>query len=313
MLGVRSPSPASSTTAAGANWVSSGALAVGDDRAERDPVEEVLEPATARQREPWGADRERSHAKAGVGQEEQAAGLHDRELLFELDVEAVKRPGAVREQLVELAGGDRRGRAYVAVALADQHDLDPSERVGERVEDHEPGPCRRVHRALAGAGGHQRDPPGAGRGEPGRRGRARRFRQLETQLLMGNVAGQRRADEGPGARRGQQPIAREVVVAQSREHRELDVLRATEVVEDPVPAAGNAGLPGRRVRAGLEQRMLDRVRVRDERAQPDQLDRGGRFQHERDLTGGVGQVMPEAVMERLDRVPDRMGVEPVDQ
>ena len=108
-------------------------------------------------------------------------------------------------------------------------------------------------------------------------------------------------------------IAGQVVVPQAGEHRELDVLCATEVVEDPVPAAGNAGLPGRRVQTRLEQRMLDRVRVGDERAEARQLDRGGRVQRDRDLARRVGQVVAEAVVERLDRVPDRMGVEEVDE
>lgn len=59
--------------------------------------------------------------------------------------------------------------------------------------------------------------------------------------------------------------------------------------------------------------MLDGVGVGDERAETGQLDGGGRVQRDRDLARRVGEMMAKAVMERLDRVPDRMGVEEVDQ
>ena len=59
--------------------------------------------------------------------------------------------------------------------------------------------------------------------------------------------------------------------------------------------------------------MLDRIRVRDERTEPGELDGGGRVQRHRDLARGIGQVVTEAVVQRLDRVPDRVGVEEVDE
>jgi hypothetical protein len=130
---------------------------------------------------------------------------------------------------------------------------------------------------------------------------------------MGDVAGARRPDVGTREGRAQQAIAGQVVVAQAGEHRELDVLVATEILDDPFPAAGNARLTRRRVRARLEQRVVDRVHVGDERAEAGEFDGRGGVQHDGDLARGVGEMVAEAVMKRLDRVADRRGVEEVDK
>jgi hypothetical protein len=59
--------------------------------------------------------------------------------------------------------------------------------------------------------------------------------------------------------------------------------------------------------------VFDHVGVGDERTQSSELDRGGRVQRDRDLARGVGQVMSQAVVERLDRVPDGRCIEEVDE
>ena len=63
------------------------ALGVGDDRAEQDKIEEMLDTPTARQRQPRRADGERPHAEAGVGSQDEIAHLDHRDLLGELNVE----------------------------------------------------------------------------------------------------------------------------------------------------------------------------------------------------------------------------------
>jgi hypothetical protein len=59
--------------------------------------------------------------------------------------------------------------------------------------------------------------------------------------------------------------------------------------------------------------VLDGVDVGDERAETGELDGGGGVQRDGDLTRRVREMVAEAVVERLDRVADRMGVEEVDQ
>ena len=59
--------------------------------------------------------------------------------------------------------------------------------------------------------------------------------------------------------------------------------------------------------------MVDRVRALDERAEARQLDGGRGVQRDRDLELGGGDVMTVRVVQRLDRVADRVGVEEVDE
>ena len=51
----------------------------------------------------------------------------------------------------------------------------------------------------------------------------------------------------------------------------------------------------------------------DERAETGELDGGGSVHRDRDLARRVGEMVAEAVVKRLDRVADGMGVEEVDQ
>ena len=59
--------------------------------------------------------------------------------------------------------------------------------------------------------------------------------------------------------------------------------------------------------------MVDRVRALDERAEARELDGGLRVERDRDLEPRVGHVVAVRVVERLDRVADRVGVEEVDE
>ncbi|WP_156027914.1 hypothetical protein [Candidatus Solirubrobacter pratensis] len=111
---------------------------VGQDRAERHAVEEVLEPASAGEREPRRADGEGGHAEAGVGGEEEPGAPRDLELLDQRAVEGVQGRARMGEQLVQLRAAEARRGAAVAGEAADQRDARVGERLVQGVEDQRP-------------------------------------------------------------------------------------------------------------------------------------------------------------------------------
>jgi hypothetical protein len=147
MLGARRPSPSSSTTWRAPNWLNRVAVGVGNDRPERHPVEEVLQPAAARDRQPRRPDRQGGEAEAGVRREEHVARLDDRELLGEVDVEAVDGSRRVREQGGVLGGGERARAAPVLCEPAQEREPDVGHRGAQGVED----PARGRERGIDGA------------------------------------------------------------------------------------------------------------------------------------------------------------------
>jgi hypothetical protein len=243
MLGARRPSPSSSTTWRAPNWLNRVAVGVGNDRPERHPVEEVLQPAAARDRQPRRPDRQGGEAEAGVRREEHVARLDDRELLGEVDVEAVDGSRRVREQGGVLGGGERARAAPVLCEPAQEREPDVGHRGAQGVEDPARGRERGIDGALARPGRHDRDPrPAVGAaafGHPPRSRRPRRLRHGEAQLLVTPVGGPPRPHDGAAARGGQVLVARGVLVAHPGEGLELDRLVAAEVVEHPVPLARN--------------------------------------------------------------------------
>ena len=144
--------------------------------------------------------------------------------------------GAVSEQRRVLVVGERRRRAAVGGALADQRDPHARERVGERVEDQEPGAGRGVERAVARAGGHQRD-RGVAIDEPTRGRGAGRLGEREPERLVRQVGRRRAAGVAAFALGHEVAVARGVVVAHAGEQLELERLVAAPVVDDPRPLA----------------------------------------------------------------------------
>ena len=285
------------------------ALRVRDDRPERDVVEEVLEPAAAREREPRRANGERRHPEARVGGEEDVTRLDERELLGEREVERVERRGRVRAQRGQLVAPERGRAALVGAQLADEHALEP----GQRIEDQLPRAQRRVQRAVGGAArGHERE-RGEVLSEPLACGGARGGRQFEPQRRVRRVRERREAGHAPPPRCAEMRVARGVVVAHPREQLELSRLVAAGVVGDVRPVARHGGERRRRVGARLEDRVPDRVRAADGGHVGRELDRRRRVERDRDLEPRVGGVVAVGVVERLDRVPDGVRVEEVDE
>jgi hypothetical protein len=130
---------------------------------------------------------------------------------------------------------------------------------------------------------------------------------------MGHVPDRVGAHDGATESRGEVAVAREVVVAQAREGRKLDVLPSAGVIEHPVPFLRKVGQPRCRVRARLQERMNDGVRLGDERAEVGEHDRRGSIQRNRHRTRRVREMVAEAVVQRLHRVADRVGIEEVDE
>ncbi len=129
--------------------------------------------------------------------------------------------------------------------------------------------------------------------------------------LIAHVTGRIRRDDRPPDGRSQSAVARRVVVAETRERRGLRGLSPADVIEHPVPPTRDAGLSRRRIRARVQQRMVDGERLRYERAEAGDLDRRRRVQRDADLTRRVSQIVPEAVVQRLDRMPDVVRVKEV--
>jgi hypothetical protein len=93
----------------------------------------------------------------------------------------------------------------------------------------------------------------------------------------------------------------------------LKVLMAAGVVEHPVPLAREARETSGGVFARFEERVVDGVGLRDERAQVGELGRGRGVQRDGELARRIGGVVAVRVVQRLDRVPDRLRVEEVDE
>jgi hypothetical protein len=109
------------------------------------------------------------------------------------------------------------------------------------------------------------------------------------------------------------PIAGRVVVAHTGKRLQLEVLVAAEVVDHPVPISRERLKSRRGVGERLHERALDRVDGIDERTQRRQLMGAGSVQRDRHGTVRVRAVMAEAVVQRLDGMPDRLRIEEVHQ
>jgi hypothetical protein len=116
--------------------------------------------------------------------------------------------------------------------------------------------------------------------------------------------------------RAEVPVRGLVVAAQATEL-ELPWVARAAVVDEVVPVArhvgerrvGVAGVP----QAAEEVRVPDRIDVADERAARRDLGRRRRSQRDAYLERRIGEVIAEAVPQRLDRVADRVRVPEVDE
>ena len=120
-------------------------------------------------------------------------------------------------------------------------------------------------------------------------------------------------EHAPFQAAGEVAVGGRVVIAHPGEQLELNRLVAPRVVEHPIPLARDATQRSLRLGRRLDERRLDRVGLAHERAQLAELGRRGGVQQQRDAPPWIGAVQREAVMQGLDDMPDRLGVEEVDE